>query len=270
VHPESAIKARVHLVIPCYIESGRIGAFLEELCRLSAREGGVSILVVDDGSGAEEQTKMQALIEPLRRDHPHLRPPLMLPVNLGKGGAVHTGWKAHQGEEWLGFVDADGACSASETMRLISLARTTTGHERAIFASRNHILGHRIERHWHRDVIGRVHSMIVSLLLGIHVHDSQCGLKLVPRNAYARIEPLLQVEDFGFDIELLAALVDSGCEVEEVPVDWHEVSGGKLRLFRDAWRMFADILKVRHRRKTAAWLSGTRLPDGHDTAGLAQ
>jgi glycosyltransferase involved in cell wall biosynthesis len=260
----------VHLVIPCYKESGRIGAFLEELCSLSGGECGISILVVDDGSGAEEQERMQALVDTMRGDHPHLRPLLMLPANVGKGGAVHAGWKAHQGEQWLGFVDADGACSATETMRLISMTRELAGHERALFASRNHLLGHRIERHWYRDFIGRVHSRIVSILLDIPVHDSQCGLKLVPRRAYDRIMPLLRVEDFGFDIELLAALVDSGCPVEEVPVDWHEVDGGKLRLFRDAWKMFCDILKVRQRRNTAAWHEQTRLPHGHESTRLAQ
>jgi dolichyl-phosphate beta-glucosyltransferase len=260
----------VHLVIPCYLESGRIGGFLEELCRLSAGDGGISILVVDDGSGAEEQQRMQALVEALRADYPQLLPPLMLPANVGKGGAVHAGWRAHGGEPWLGFVDADGACSATETMRLITMARELKGHERALFASRNHLLGHRIERHWYREFIGRMHSIIVSALLRIPVHDSQCGLKLVPRRAYDGIVPLLQVEDFGFDIELLAALVDSGCPVEEVPVDWHEVGGGKLRLFSDAWKMFCDILKVRARRKSATWLALTRLPRGHESTRLAQ
>ena len=264
------MSARVHLVIPCYFESSRIGPFLEELCRLSSREGGVSILVVDDGSGVEEQQRMQSIVDDLRKEYQHLRSPLMLPANLGKGGAVHAGWKVHDHEEWLGFVDADGASSATETMRLIAMARESKGHERAIFASRTHLLGHRIERHWHRAVIGRAHSIIVSLLLGIPVHDSQCGLKLVPRSAYEHIAPLLQVEDFGFDIELLAALVDSGCAVEEVPIDWHEVRGGKLRLFRDAWKMLGDIVKVRQRRQTQEWISQTRLPVGHSSNGLPQ
>jgi hypothetical protein len=261
--------SRVHLVIPCFFESGRIGAFLGELCQMSAQQE-VSILIVDDGSDSDEQQRLQALVQPLQHSHPHLRPPLMLPKNIGKGGAVHAGWKAHLGEEWLGFVDADGASSASETMRLIALTREHPERERAIFASRTHLLGHRIERHWHRDLIGRIHSKVVSLLLGIPVHDSQCGLELVPRSAYEKIVSLLKVDDFGFDIELLAALVDSGCPVEEVPIDWHEVRGGKLRLVRDAWKMFCDILNVRRRRKSEEWLSHTRLHRGHPSGALAE
>src|SRR4051812_24884542 len=104
------VKPRIHLVIPCYSESGRIPTFLEELCRLTADEN-VSILIVDDGSGAEEQQRMEALVEKLRENHSQLRPTMLLPTNGGKGAAVHAGWRAHHGEEWLGFVDADGACS---------------------------------------------------------------------------------------------------------------------------------------------------------------
>ncbi len=262
------MNGHVHLVIPCYCESGRIGAFLAELCVLAAQEGGVSILVVDDGSGAEEQRRMQALVESMRAQHPHLLPPLMLPKNRGKGGAVHAGWKAHQGEEWLGFVDADGACPAAETMRLIAMAREKRSTPRAVFGSRTHLLGHRIERHWHRALIGRAHSWIASMFLHIPVHDSQCGLKLVPRSAYTRIAPLLRIDDFGFDIELLAALVDSGCAVEEVPIDWHEVRGGKLRLLKDAWKMFCDILEVRRRRTTEEWVRQTHIGRGHESGGL--
>lgn len=264
------MKGKVHLVIPCYFESGRIGVFLEELCRHTAQEGGISILVVDDGSSAEEQTRMGSLVEGMRHQHPHLRAPLMLARNLGKGGAVHAGWKEHREEEWLGFVDADGASPAREAVRLIRTAREIVDKPRALFASRTHLLGHHIQRHWYRALIGRAHSWIASRLLDIPIHDSQCGLKLVPRIAYAQIAPLLKVDDFGFDIELLSALIDSGWEVEEVPIDWHEVRGGKLKLFRDAWKMFRDILNVRARRQTEEWKRATRNARGHGAGGLEQ
>lgn len=244
---------RFHLVIPCFHESGRIGAFLEELCEEADRAGDVSILVVEDGSGEAEQRRMLELVGHAAEKHPCLKPPLLLPANVGKGGAVHAGWRAHQGGDWLAFVDADGSCSATETMRLMARARALPEPGRAFFASRVRMLGRRIERHLHRYLMGRLYADTVAILLGIPVHDSQCGLKLVPRTAYERVATLLEIHGFGFDIELLAALVDSGCPVEEVPIDWHEVQGGKLKLFRDALAMFGDILKVRRKRRTPEW-----------------
>ena len=59
--PTSA--ADVLLVIPCYRESGRIGAFLDELAERMTALGGVRIRVVEDGSDPEEQQRMRAVID---------------------------------------------------------------------------------------------------------------------------------------------------------------------------------------------------------------
>jgi dolichyl-phosphate beta-glucosyltransferase len=245
---------RILLVIPCFNESGRLGPFLTELCTHVEPLGRVSILVVEDGSDSQEQARLAHLVNTTREKYSFVRKPLLLPSNLGKGGAVYAGWQAHQDEEWLGFVDADGACSASETVRLARLLPPAHTAIDAIFASRIQMLGHRIQRHLHRHIIGRIYATLVSILLDIPVHDSQCGLKFVRRSAYARISSHLEVKDFGFDIELMAALCDSGAKIEEVPIDWHEVRGGKLRLFRDALSMLNDALRVRARRRTSSWM----------------
>jgi dolichyl-phosphate beta-glucosyltransferase len=262
------VTSKILLVIPCYNESGRIGPFLSELCALAEPLGKVSILVVEDGSDPEEQRKLSELVHATRQKHPFVREPLLLPTNLGKGGAVYAGWQANQSEEWLAFVDADGACSATETVRIARLLAGGQTSVDAIFASRIQMLGHRIQRHPHRHIIGRIYATIVSILLDIPVHDSQCGLKFVRRSAYARISPTLEIKDFGFDIELMAALTDSGAIIEEVPIDWHEVRGGKLRLFRDALCMLNDVLHVRARRRTPSWLAHLRSPgqSSSDTA----
>ena len=255
------MKAAVHLVIPCFRESGRIPPFLEALGRELGEEGGVTLQVVEDGSGAEEQARMAALVESARTRHPFVLPPLLLEKNLGKGGAVHAGWKHHPAAEWLGFVDADGATPAPEVRRLIQEARRDDGSVSALFASRITMLGRDLRRHAGRQMAGRFFSLLVSTALRIPVHDSQCGLKLLRRGAWERIAPVLTVTDFGFDIELLAALTDAGCRVVESPVDWHVMPGGKLRFFRDAARMVRDIAQVRARRRTAAWRAALAAPD---------
>jgi hypothetical protein len=86
-------------------------------------------------------------------------------------------------------------------------------------------------------------------MLDIPVYDSQCGLKLVPRTAFEKIAPALEVKGFAFDVELMTTLLDSGCEVVEVPVDWHETPGGKVRLLRDSWRMALDVWRIRRSRQ---------------------
>ena len=249
------------LTVPCFRESERLPAFLPELCREMMRLGTVEILVVDDGSGAAETAATRTLVEQLRPSHPCLRPLLELPENLGKGGAVYAGWAhASSDADWLGFVDADGSCSPAETARLIRLAQdlshpqslssTNPPPTPALFASRVKMLGRRVERQLKRHLIGRIYATLVSELLGIPVYDSQCGLKLVPRYAYSAIADRLSIHGFAFDVDLLTALLENGTPVQEVPIDWIEVPGGKVRLIRDSLRMLRDILAIRQHRRS--------------------
>ncbi|WP_395739765.1 glycosyltransferase [Prosthecobacter sp.] len=241
--------ATVHLVIPCYQESGRIGPFLNELCEATRDLGGVTIQVVEDGSDAAEAARMRDIITPMCEKHSHLQPALFLPQNRGKGGAVYAGWDAAPDVDWLAFVDADGSCSAVEVVNLITKARLQPTPQTALFASRWDQTGDKVQRQWKRRLMGRIFGTLVSTLLNISIHDSQCGLKLIPRAAYQRIAPGLRIHGFAFDVELLAALHDSGCGFEEVSIAWHETPGGHVHLIRDSIRMARDVLAVRKGRQ---------------------
>lgn len=242
------IDESVHLVVPCFHESGRIMKFLPDLCRELDAAGDCRVLVVDDGSAADEQQRTKDLVEGLKQRHPCLESPLLLARNLGKGGAVYAGWGANRDAEWLGFVDADGSVPAAEVARLLRMARERGTIGGAIFASRVMMLGRKVQRHLHRHLLGRVYATLVSELLRVPVYDSQCGFKLVPNSVFQAIAPLLSTGGFAFDVELLVALLDSGCKVREEPIDWHEVPGGKIKLLRDSWRMFRDVLRIRAKR----------------------
>jgi dolichyl-phosphate beta-glucosyltransferase len=240
--------ATVHLVIPCFQESGRIGPFLAELCEVTHQLGDVTIRVIEDGSDDAEAERMRAIIMPLCEKHPHLLEPLFMPDNLGKGGAVYAGWNLEKHADWLGFVDADGSCSAAEGAHLIARAREQLTPHTALFASRLGQFGKQVHRQWKRRFIGHVFGSLVATLLGIRIHDSQCGLKLIPRSAYERIAPFLIIHGFAFDVELLAALHDIGVPFLEVPIEWFEVPGGHVHLIRDSYRMARDVWRVRQNR----------------------
>lgn len=236
---------RVHLVVPCYRESRRIGEFLPELCARMQELGNVDVLVVEDGSGQEEQAAMQKLMQLWLEQYSCLLPPLMLGENLGKGGAVYAGWAEAKDADMLAFVDADGASPPREVARLIELARSEPYAEHALFASRVKMLGRQVRRLLKRHLLGRVYATLVSEILNIPIYDSQCGLKLVPRAAYTKVASALQIKGFAFDVELLVALRDTGCQIVEVPTDWYEIPGGKVRLIHDSILMAKDVMKIR-------------------------
>jgi len=235
---------QISLIVPCFRESLRLPRYLPDLCRAMQTLGGVKILVVDDGSGERESTATRNLVESLRNEYPCLQSLLMLPANVGKGAAIYAGWAKSREADWLAFVDADGACSAAEVARLLTMSHGNS----ALFASRVKMLGRRVDRLFKRHLLGRVYATLVSQILRVPVYDSQCGLKVVPRAAFEKISSRLQVTGFAFDVELMVALLDTGCQIQEVPIDWHEVPGGKVNLIRDSWRMAWDVLKIRSRR----------------------
>lgn len=248
-HPDIAlVNPEVLLVIPCFRESGRVGSYLEELCPLLDEAGGIRLLLVEDGGGSVEAQKLDELLVVIRKRHSSVLPVHHVAHNIGKGGAVYEGW-AHAGKAgWVAFVDADGSCPAEEVIRMVTLARTEENPRRAYFASRISAPEKKVTRLWHRRIMGRIFAMLTALLLHVRVRDTQCGLKLVPRLAFEKIRKYLAVNTYAFDVDLLVLLLDHGTEVIEVPIDWHEVGGGKIHLLSDSARMFLDLLLIKRRR----------------------
>ncbi len=245
---EAAAEQHFLWVIPCFQESGRLPPFLNELCRTLAGTGiAHSILVVDDGSGPGESRHLAEEVEKLRVLHSNLQPPLLLPENVGKGGAVYAGWNTTEKSTHLGFVDADGAVPAAEVARIMQTAAGQQGHVRFWLASRVKMLGHFVQRNTLRHYSGRIFATLTTLITGIEVYDSQCGCKILMRSSFSRFKNVLTEMRFAFDIDLLACALDSGVIAREIPIDWSDVPGSKVNVFKDGVRMVQSLVKIRRK-----------------------
>ncbi|MDB6069616.1 MAG: glycosyl transferase family 2 [Verrucomicrobiales bacterium] len=242
------------LVIPCLRERARLPTFLPAL--LSALDetapGGVEVLIVDDGSGAEEQEWLRGYVGNCRTDFPNLLPPVLLSENTGKGGAVYAGWtQAGAAHSHVGFVDADGAIPPEETARLCALA--THSPTRTIYAVRTGTEDTVVQRHPGRGLAGQMFRLLVRSLFHFPVPETQCGCKILPRTAWQACAPHLQEKRFCFDVELTWHLLHQGTEIHPVPVNWREIPGGQLR----AGSIFSMIRSlIRLRLKLGPWQPG--------------
>ncbi|MGC3992503.1 MAG: glycosyltransferase [Chthoniobacteraceae bacterium] len=235
------------IVIPAYRESERLPGFLRSVCRtLSASSYRYAILVVDDGSGPEEQARLSEVVAGLQKETPGLLPPLLLPENHGKGYAIREGWNRGTGYNWLAFVDADGATSAGELLRLCELAQLAEPHG-AVFASRIKMLGRTVTRSASRHVLGRVFATLVGMAICPAIYDSQCGCKIIPGRAWPLISGEMQEEGFAFDVELLGLLLKRGVPVREEPVNWFDQPGSRVHPIRDSIRMAKAVRRIRKR-----------------------
>jgi dolichyl-phosphate beta-glucosyltransferase len=241
------------IAIPCYRESRRLPLFLDSLCgELAEAPFQTSIVIVDDGSGHSEAAALKSVVDDFQIKYPQLiGDPIFLKENRGKGGAVYAGWNtalSNPAPELLCFVDADGAVPAYEVRRLIEqLFADRHNQWDALFGSRVKMLGSTVRRRAVRHYTGRIFATFASVLTGMEIYDSQCGLKVIRRTAYAAIETQLREKRFAFDVELALLLIKSGFKICEVPINWEEVPGSKVKIFRDSIRMFSGVLRIRQR-----------------------
>src|SRR6516225_1511487 len=249
--PENSKNLHCIIAIPCFRESRRLPLFLGSLCsELAESTFRPSILVVDDGSGYPEDAALGAVVGNFKNKYPKLiGDPIFLKRNLGKGGAVYAGWNSalrNGAPELLCFVDADGAVPAYEVRRVIENLLADRDHRwDALFGSRVKMLGSTVNRRALRHYTGRVFATFVSVVTGIEIYDSQCGLKVIRSDAYTAIEKQLREKRFAFDIELTLLLIKSGFKIREMPIDWEEVPGSKVKMLRDGIRMFSAVLRMR-------------------------
>lgn len=236
------------LTIPCYREGECVPQLLDALIaewEINGRPD-MRVLVVDDGTPEPESRVMLDAVRAREGRLPGLEW-LRMPDNLGKGATVRTGWNHHlaAGCGHLAFIDADGAVSAPEFFRLLGEARKQP--DTAIFASRVKMRGRVIHRTARRHFSGRVFATLVGLLIDPGIYDSQCGCKILPAEAFRSFADDLREDGFAFDVELLAALNRDRRPVVEIPVDWTDQPGSKVRMLRDSIRMTAALLRIRRR-----------------------
>lgn len=171
----------------------------------------------------------------------------VLSANRGKGGAVTHGMRHVRGR-YAVFADADGASRFADLEELMKEVRgVEVGGYGVAVGSRAHMVTTDavVKRSWVRNLL--MHSFHVLIrTLGIrHIRDTQCGFKLLSREAVRAIFPYMHTEGWIFDIEILLLAGYKGIPVVEVPVTWHEVEGSKVSLVKDSLRMAWDLGVVR-------------------------
>ncbi len=226
------------VIIPAYNEERRLPAYLDRvLAYLEKQSFPFEVVIVDDGSLDDTA----AIVEDFAARNHHVRL-VRHTGNRGKGQAVKTGMLAASGELRL-FADADGATPIAEVERLRNAIESGADVAVGSRALRDEALV--VRTRLHRKFIGTVFNFIVRALTVKGINDTQCGFKLFTEKAANTIFPLQRIEDFGFDVELLYICRKKGLHIAEVPVNWTDIPGTKVKLVRDSLRMLKDVMKIR-------------------------
>lgn len=244
--PQSDVVLSV--VVPCYNETARLGAMLDEAVEYLQKElpSQYEILIVDDGSS--DGTTAYALQKAAELGlAPHVLKVVQLTANRGKGGAVTHGIR-HGVGKYLLFADADGATKFADAARLLAfLQAQPEGRPAIAIGLRAHMVNTDavVQRSFVRNLLMYgLHALVY--IFGIrHIQDTQCGFKMFNRDAVRMVFPHMHTERWIFDVEILLLGGMQGVEMKEIPVSWQEIDGSKVDLARDSIQMAVDLVVTR-------------------------
>jgi len=249
---QSAIPARVCIIIPCYNEASRLKAqvFRDYL----AAHAGIRFLFVDDGSA--DQTA--AVLEELCAGYEDRAEFLLLKPNGGKAEAVRRGIlhavQTHDLDA-VGFWDADLATPLTAISGFNDIL-SQNAHKDMVFGSRVKLLGRAVKRKALRHYLGRVFATAASVTLRLAIYDTQCGAKLFRVNDHLKkvfAEPFLS--KWVFDVEIVARYSElnnhsaekmESCVYEYALKEWSDVAGSKVRP-RDFFTAMLDLIRIKLR-----------------------
>lgn len=192
------------------------------------------VIIVDDGS----KDKTGKIADGLSRKFRSKIKVVHHKPNRGYGGALKSGFEASR-FEWVAFADSDGQFDYSEIVKFIEEQKATGA---------DLVLGIRGQRadSMIRKLFTLVWSKILPrILLGLKVTDYSCGFKLIRKQVYEKVQPLIGEEKVT-QIELLTKAQRAGFKFSEIKIKhlprvYGHQTGADIKVIMKSIR---DLLKL--------------------------
>ncbi|MBN1162764.1 glycosyltransferase [Patescibacteria group bacterium] len=215
---------KLSIIIPAKNEEKRIastlsnyGSFFES--RKPALETEIIVVVNDtDDSTPDIVDKYHQKYEFIRRVETHYA--------SGKGGAVALGFNEATGD-FIGYVDADGAVSASEIYRLYQFLEETPWLDGVVGVRSKD----KTQMSLKRKVLSKVFNFWVRLLFNLNYSDTQCAAKIFRKDPAKDISKKLSKTGWAFDVNLLLVARYLNYRLLEQGVAWSEREGSKFSFY---------------------------------------
>ncbi|KAL3521096.1 hypothetical protein ACH5RR_019245 [Cinchona calisaya] len=235
------------LIIPAYNEENRLpGALDETLSYLQQRAAKdksftYEVIIIDDGSA--DGTKRVAFDYVKRYLVENVRV-ILLGRNHGKGEAIRKGMLHSHGELLL-MLDADGATKVTDLEKLENEIHVVARKDCevgpgdstlrisdvpiAAFGSRAHLEEEALAtRKWYRNFLMKGFHVVVLLVAGSGIRDTQCGFKMFTRAAARKLFTNIRLKRWCFDVELIYLCKLFHIPMIEISVNWSEIPGSKV------------------------------------------
>ena len=186
------------IIIPCYNEEKRlnVNAFVDFI----NQENEYHLCFVNDGSKDNTIT----VLKEIQKVNPAKISVVDIKKNAGKAAAVRAGsrYLYSRGDiSYIGFIDADLSTDFKDFGDLVKTLKTNSELD-FVFGSRTKSASKAIEKDKIRALISKVINILIVLILGLSIEDTQCGAKVYR----AELVPVIFSESFLtrwlFDVEM--------------------------------------------------------------------
>jgi len=178
-------------------------------------------------------------------------------TNHGKGYAVRYGMAKSHGD-LIGFMDAGGDLKEEGLSMMLEHMRWYNAD--IIIGSKRHPVSKVNYPLWRR-VLSWVYQVLIRILFGLSIRDSQVGMKIYRRVVLEDVFPRLLIKQFAFDIEILAVAHRLGyTRIFEAPIelDFSRMSSiTSLNLWHVIWKTLWDTMAVFYRLKILRYYDNT-------------
>ncbi len=227
------------LLIPAYNEEHRIEPVLRDYGRYFQENyrGNFQLVVVLNGC----RDNTLGVVKRVAAEYPFISA-LEFQEAIGKGGALIEGLKLAPLGDLIGYVDADGATpphAFHDLVKRMDQADCVIGSRWLPGAVLHQEQSHK------RQFASRIFNFIVRCLFWMNIHDTQCGAKVMKREAVEKIHSSLRIADMAFDINLLYSLKHAGYCILEIPTEWTDKIGSKVTLGHTSLTMLLSAIRVR-------------------------
>ena len=228
------------IVIPVFNEERYIEKLFSDLLKYFNTKD-VEVIFVNDGSNDNSKK----ILEKIKEQNYYLLNFIIINLdkNTGKGNAVRKGMQISKGEYIL-LQDADLELDIKDSKELYNII-SNDPDIRCLFGSR--YLSGKLKKHNYfiNQVIGKFNTFIFNIFFGQSLTDIHCGLKIIHKEVYEKIN--LSINDFGLEIDIASQIIKHNFYIYEVGVSYfsRSVKAGKKITWIDGIKSYYYLFKVR-------------------------